>query len=304
MTDIKIIRQDPQETPYAKPIKRAVLRCASLSYGARGLVVLIWDYPQEWVFNLNQLVKMSPGGITQLKGYIRELKEAGAIQILPNRLTADDAEKLNKKLGKKYRQGQILGRTWVLNHPDNWAVEYSLKGEPLLNDAKTPKSRFSNSRLKQQSVKATDGKSEPKVLNKEGSPIEELQTDNVDLDNQVNSHQLIFPKQLTSDDILTAKLKLRVLDSHVAQQVLDELAGRLDEKKVNGSPQRYLQALIKAAKAGQFQPQAGVHVSRLRNSSARDEETLNQVKQTSKENAPEKIEAMYRSLNMSKKRKK
>jgi hypothetical protein len=83
----------------------------------------------------------------------------------------------------------------------------------------------------------------------------------------------IFPNQLKQEEREVAKLQLDAIDPKLAQEVLDELAYRLNSKKVKGAPLSYLRALITRAKAGQFSPEAGIRVA-----SAREEAKLAQLK--------------------------
>ena len=57
--------------------------------------------------------------------------------------------------------------------------------------------------------------------------------------------------------------------------MLDELAARLNAKKVTGAPLSYLRSLITRAKTGQFMPEAGIRVA-----SAREQTKLAQLKKT------------------------
>ena len=76
--------------------------------------------------------------------------------------------------------------------------------------------------------------------------------------------ELIFPKTLSDREIRLARDKLAALPSPLAQDVLDELAGRLAIHSIRGSPLSYLRALIVRAKAGIFTPEAGVNVAQAR----------------------------------------
>ena len=54
------------------------------------------------------------------------------------------------------------------------------------------------------------------------------------------------------------------LPSPHAQDVLDELAGRLAIHSIRGSPLSYLRALITRAQTGCFTPEAGIRVAQAR----------------------------------------
>ena len=76
--------------------------------------------------------------------------------------------------------------------------------------------------------------------------------------------ELIFPKTLADREVQLAREKLAALPSILAQDVLDELAGRLATHTIRGSPLSYLRALITRAQAGNFTPEAGVKVAQAR----------------------------------------
>ncbi len=75
---------------------------------------------------------------------------------------------------------------------------------------------------------------------------------------------LIYPKQLSSREVALARRGLAALTPGLAQELLDELAGRLNAKAVRGAPLSYLRALIARAEAGTFTPEVGVRVAQAR----------------------------------------
>lgn len=269
MSRIQILRNG-EDTPFTKPIKRALLRDARLSYGARGLFAMLWDFPSDWVFYSSHIVGMSPCGMTQLKSYLKELRNIGAIKILPKQLSNEEAIELNKISQKNYRAGQITGKQWILNNPDYWAIEISLSSANNSNQQSTPKDRFPTSRKNQASETPSIGESITKGLQLEGSTnIRPLLQNNHVEKVASGSTDYIFPKQLTTQERDFAKPQLDVIDSALAQAVLDELAARLNANKVTGAPLSYLRSLITRANNGQFMPEAGIRVA-----TAREQEKL------------------------------
>ena len=75
---------------------------------------------------------------------------------------------------------------------------------------------------------------------------------------------LIYPKQLSSKEVVLATRQLAALTPELAQALLDELAGRLNAKALRGAPLSYLRALIVRADAGTFTPEVGVRVAQAR----------------------------------------
>ncbi len=275
MSRIQILRNG-EDTPFTKPMKRALLRDARLSYGARGLFAMLWDFPSDWVFYSSHIVGMSPCGMTQLKSYLKELRSIGAIKILPKQLSNEEAASLNKVSQKTYRAGQITGKQWVLNNPDYWAIETSLSSANNSDQQSPPKDRFSTCRQNQASEIPSIGESPTKGLQLEGSltirPL--LQGNNV-AKTSSGCADYIFPKQLKEEERKFAKPQLDSIDPILAQAVLDELAARLNANKVTGAPLSYLRSLITRANAGQFMPEAGIRIA-----SAREQAKLAEIKKT------------------------
>ena len=273
MSRIQILRNG-EDTPFTKPIKRALLRDSRLSYGARGLFAMLWDFPSDWVFYSSHIVGMSPCGMTQLKSYLKELRDIGAIKILPKQLSNEEALALSKVSQKTYRAGQITGKQWILNNPDYWAIETSLSGENNSDQQNPPKDRFSTCRQNQASDIPSIGESTAKGLQLEGSAnIKPLLQDKEFTKTPSGGVDYIFPKQLNKEEREVAKPQLDSIDPILAQAVLDELAARLNANKVTGSPLSYLRSLIMRAKTGQFMPEAGIRVA-----SAREQAKLTQIK--------------------------
>jgi hypothetical protein len=299
MSKIQILRNG-EDTPFTKPMKRALLRDARLSYGARGLFAMLWDFPSDWVFYSSHIVGMSPCGMTQLKSYLKELRNIGAIKILPKQLSNEEAIALNKVSEKNYRAGQITGKQWILNNPDYWAIETSLSSANNADQQNPPKCRFSTSRQNQASETPSIGESIPKVLQLEDSAnIRPLLQDNEVAKNPSGSTDYIFPKQLTLQEREIAKPQLDVIDSLLAQAVLDELAARLNANKVTGAPLSYLRSLIARAKIGQFMPEAGIRVAAVREleNIAQLKKAAEVIKPSNPSEIPKHLAAMHEVLN-------
>lgn len=264
MSRVQILR-DGDDTPYTKPIKRSLLRDARLSFGARGLFAMLWDFPNDWIFYSSHIVAMSPNGMTQLKGYLKELRNIGAIKILPKQLSSDEATELNKISKKNYRRGQITGKQWILNNPDNWAIESSLSNANIIYQQNSPKDRFSSCRQNQATLEPRIGNPSTKGLQLEGSAnVRQLPESSLVANESGGRAKYIFPRQLKPQELEVARSQLECLDNILAQAVLDELAARLDANKITGAPLSYLRSLITRARSGQFTPEAGVRIAAAR----------------------------------------
>lgn len=297
MSRIQILRNG-EDTPFTKPIKRSLLRDARLSYGARGLFAMLWDFPSDWVFYSSHIVGMSPCGMTQLKSYLKELRCIGAIKILPKQLSNEEAIALNKVSQKTYRAGQITGKQWILNNPDYWAIETSLSNVNKPDQKSPPKGRFSTRRQNQASDIPTIGESTTKGLQLEGSNT--LRPPLVDNETTLSSSyaNFIYPSQLKPEERELAKSQLNGIDSVLAQAVLDELAARLNANKVTGAPLSYLRSLITRAKAGQFTPEAGVRLSlaRAQERLAALKQLEESIKPTDPKEIPKYLAAMHQAI--------
>ena len=297
------LNKNGEETSFSKPIKRALLRDKRLSFYARGLFAMLWDFPKDWVFYKSYLVAMSPDGKFRLERHIKELKRFGALTIEPRQLSAAEATEITHTNDKSYRAGQFVGFKWTLNHPDLWAIEAPLSVKNDISDAKnkpSPKTQFTEFRQNRTSVKPTFGKSSTKVLQLEGSTnIRPLPEDKEVATEPSGSTDYIFPKQLTSQERDIAKLQLDVIDSVLAQAVLDELAARLNANKVTGAPLSYLRSLITRTKTGQFTPEAGIRVAAAREQAklAQLKKVAEVIKPSDPKEIPKHLAAMHQVLS-------
>ena len=124
---------EDRDDGFAQPIHRAVLRDARLSFDARGLFSMVWDFPKKFQLNKRQLMNMAAGiRQSRLNNMMKELRRVGALEYSPTKLDQEGADALNKMKGKKvYKAGQLVGQTWIAHHPKRWAVEHDLRGNPL-----------------------------------------------------------------------------------------------------------------------------------------------------------------------------
>lgn len=140
----EIVREG--EVAYAKPLPRALLRDARLSWAARALFGFLWDLPSGWRPTAAHLATMGPDGRDAIRGRLRELAEVGALRL--ERIFRDD--------------GKLAGTRWVLRAAHLWAVESPLRS----SDAPA------ESRTSRESGFPTLGEANAKVHQLEGSPTE------------------------------------------------------------------------------------------------------------------------------------
>lgn len=130
------ITKSGEDSPFSI-VKRSLLREKRLSFGARAVFAMLWDFPPNWNYYYKQIVEMSPNGMHQLRTYIKELQIIGAIVITPKRLNTKEAIYFSQFKNKKYRAGNLYGQQWVLVTPDEWAIEGKLTKESAPNKAAT-----------------------------------------------------------------------------------------------------------------------------------------------------------------------
>lgn len=248
------ITRNGEETAFAKPLKRAVLRDKRLTFGARGLFCMLWDFPNNWSFYISHIVNFSPSGVTQLRSYLKELREIGAIEITPRRITPDEAVVMSNQ-EKKYKGGQIIGQKWILNHPDSWAIEALLSIKPSC--------RISASRPSAKAEKPDDEIPHAKGVQYEGSVDTKKQLQVTE--DKTEKREYHFPVLLSPKERNFAETLLIKTDAITAQKILDVLSEKLSNNKIQGSPIGYLHTLVERANRGQFFSQersAGTYKSR------------------------------------------
>ena len=90
---------------------------------------------------------------------------------------------------------------------------------------------------------------------------------------------LVYPKGLTPAQRHALQNRLGVLNHHQAQQVLDELSGRMAIAEVK-NPIRYCAALIQSAQRGEFAPELGLRIVDARQAQAALQAELARLERT------------------------
>lgn len=117
---------------FAVPVVRALLRDSRLSFGARGLFYVLWDYPANWRIRLSHLSSehIGPQRKTAVRSLLRELEAVDALRIV---FLRRDVSGCDPETGKSFKKGQIYGKKWILRSPELWAVESPLGVETYQN---------------------------------------------------------------------------------------------------------------------------------------------------------------------------
>ena len=107
---------------------------------------------------------------------------------------------------------------------------------------------------------------------------DEQRTDPADAESGSGAHsKLKYPKGLLPSERADAQRRLTRLSPKLAQQLLDELAARLNAGTIRISPLVYLAGLIRRANSGTFVPEAGLHVADVREKRRRNEAYLKRL---------------------------
>lgn len=89
--------------------------------------------------------------------------------------------------------------------------------------------------------------------------------------------RLDYPKALTEPERVEARKQLAALPHDLAQQLLDELAGRMKVGTIRIAPLAYLRGLITRARAGDFTPEVALQIADVRTRRRRVEAALRQA---------------------------
>jgi len=113
------------------------------------------------------------------------------------------------------------------------------------------------------------------------------------------SSDLYFPKTIAEAQRQALRRQLKNLNPNQAQQVLDELAGRMSSTQVR-NPIGYCASLVARVQRGEFQPELGVEVARQRQAERqrqgqlREPQNAHEVTGQAKAGVPEDVRAWLR----------
>lgn len=97
---------------------------------------------------------------------------------------------------------------------------------------------------------------------------------------------LEYPEGLSAGERDQARTKLAGLPADLAQQLLDELAGRMAVGAIQVAPLAYLRGLIKKAHVGEFTPEAALRVADTRRRRYQTEAALQRLEAVRNESLP------------------
>ena len=113
-----------------------------------------------------------------------------------------------------------------------------------------------------------------------------------------SNSEFFYPKQLTLKERELAKVQLAPVDEKAGQEILDELAARLNANSIKSSPLAYLRSLITRAQAGQFTPEAGVRIALAREQALIEKSKVQSsiLTPTDPKDLPKYLSAMHKAL--------
>ncbi|MCC6207500.1 MAG: hypothetical protein IT488_05050 [Gammaproteobacteria bacterium] len=91
-----------------------------------------------------------------------------------------------------------------------------------------------------------------------------------------DTYDLVYPKGLNDSERVEVKKLMDGLPSELAQQLLDELAGRMETRAIHTSPLAYLRGLVTRASAGKFTPEMALRIADRRKRQRQIEAALRQ----------------------------
>ncbi len=99
-------------------------------------------------------------------------------------------------------------------------------------------------------------------------------------DDHHDDRRLEYPPGLSETERAAARQKLRSLPADLAQQLLDELAGRMRAGSIRVSPLAYLRGLVTRAGAGNFTPEVALQIADNRQRRRRNKAVLRHAEAT------------------------
>lgn len=237
-----IVRVSHGHDPYAV-IDRRPLEDDRLSWAARGVLGYLLAKPDDWALRIENLRRHGDLGRDALYGILKQLRHYGYVE---RRVMRDE-------------KGRITQTLYVVYEVPRTESPLPDKPDTAYPDAGAPDS---------------DGpdRAEPTQLSNQGTkePENQVTTTTVPAGAKTDDGSSAcgagwhFPDSLSERERLEASTRLKGLPDALGQALLDELAGRLSEGALRGSPLAYLRGLVRRAEAGEFTPEAGLAVAEAR----------------------------------------
>ncbi len=239
-----IIRVSHRDAPYTV-IDRRLLEDERLSWAARGILSYLLAKPDDWKVNVADLCRRGDLGRDSVYKKLGELEKCGYLRRDRHR---DAHGRLSQSI---YTVFEVPcspcpeNPNVVRPHPDlpDTVIPYLAKSTLLNNQSnKVSKDRLTTT----DHAKVSRSKPDP---DSGGSEL---------------GVSLVFPGGLSQKEKKLALTKLEGFSSVLAQQLLDELAGRMALGKIHTTPLSYLRGLTERASKGEFHPEFAPRIASAR----------------------------------------
>ena len=235
-------------------VDRRTVEDDRLSWAARGILLYLLAKPDDWEIRVEDLRKQGDLGRDAVYAVLNELQRCGYL------------ERVRSRDNRGYF-GDIDSTVFEVPVPD---LPDTAEPDPVYPDSGQPDSvrptLLSTKYTKEPSNKVTTTTTSTEPLLSGDASC---------------SGELIYPKCFTTTQTEQARRRLIALPTELAQQLLDELAARLESGAVRSSPLAYLRGMVKRASNGEFTPEAGLGLSETRARHALNEAMLREARSTS-----------------------
>ena len=275
-----------RRNPYVV-IDRRPLEDPRLGWAARGLLGYLLAKPDDWQLRVSDLCRRGDLGRDGIRRVLHQLQDYGYVR----REQVRDAR--GRVVGVDYTvlevpesPGPDLPGPAVPSPERPAPVEPKPADPPLLSNKKTkyPIKQITTTtracgtgdnlrgRNRKNLPERPSGRSADDVEEDHGRHLRLAGTGKAaDPGQQPDLPAFTHPAGLSPPELAEADRKLAGLPSELAQQLLDELAGRMASGQIRGSPLSYLRGLIARAKQGTFTPECAVTVAADREQRRRSE---------------------------------
>lgn len=237
-------------------IDRRALEDKRLSWAGRGVLGYLLCKPDDWHINVGDLRRKGNLGRDAIYRILRELQKYGYLE----RYQTRDA------FGRHSQLVYIVHEVPSSPRPENPETVQQETGLPDTANPTVPNTQ-STKYTKKPVTTTTHGteSTREKVPESSGELV------------------LVFPPMFCDAEIEEARTKLKGITRELAQQLLDELAGRIKNGSIRGTPLAYLRGLVTRARVCEFTPEVALQVAEKRKRQRQTEAALRQAEAAHKD---------------------
>lgn len=235
MNDLVITIEQVGAPPTAT-ICRTLLRRSDVSLRAKGFIANLMSHDRSYKLNMKALIGQSRDGKDATYSALREAKRLGYVVI-------------RRKRGADGRFTEVV---WSIN----WNVPSPLP--------QTGATRHSAQRILDRDSRTVATPDASTVREARRVAVPERLQQVVQIEEQPRLSSIEWEPCVTARQREVLEADLQDLPGDLAQQVADELAGRIETGKVSSCPIRYGRGIAKNARNGPFTPVAGAAVAERR----------------------------------------